>query len=424
MKSSPFQIILIALFGFFIIVGMVTLYFTKGKERASVQPTKVSLWGSAPAAYVNALINAIKAKEQGLEITYKQIAEADFDQSLIEALASGVGPDSVIITQESVTRLQDKLLPISYQVMKSDDYKHSYVTAAEIMLSPWGILALPFGIDPLVAYWNRDIFANAGLAVPPRYWDEFPKLAELLTKKSADGKIAQSAVALGEYSNVNSAKAIISALALEAGTDFVARQANGKLVTTLNNQMLTDAMDFYTEWANPSKEVYSWSRSMPNSQAAFARGDVAVYFDFASAVGQIKAKNPNLDFDVTYFPTGRNTKNNITFGEVLSIATLKSTKNPAAAVKMAFLFGSAPGAQAWANSTGLPPVRRDLLSTKGSRPYDSVFYDSALWSRSWVDPDSRSTDPLFRDLVENITSGWMTTSQSVNQFRSRLNNLY
>ncbi len=424
MKSSPFQIILIAAFGFFIIVGMITLYFTKGKERSESQPVNVTLWGTIPSAYVTAMIDGAKAKEQNLKVSYKQISEANFDETLIEALASYRGPDAVIVSEDGIIRLQDKLYAIPFSTLSEDAVRQTYVTAAESLLSPWGTLAVPFGINPIVMYWNRDIFANAGLATPPRYWDEFPRLTELLNKKDGEGKLIQSAVALGEFSNINNAKAVISALVLESGTSFISRRApNGDLMNSLDTKAFTDVMDFFTEFSNPSKEMYSWSRSWPNSQIAFAQGDVAVYFDFASEVNNIKARNPNLDFEVAYFPTGRDSKKNVIYGEVYGVAVLRASSNPSATMNLALLFGGSEGADIWSKATGLPPVRRDLLGKRGNRPYDRVFYDSALWSRGLLDPDPRQTTPLFREMVERITSGWMTTNQSVSQFSSQLSNL-
>ena len=186
---------------------------------------------------------------------------------------------------------------------------------------------------------------------------------------------------------------------------------------------LTNVLDFYTEFANPVKAVYSWSRGMPNSQSAFARGDVAVYFDMASQIGNIVDKNPNLDFDVTYFPNPRTTKTKITYGDVLAVSALRSSPNISKAMQVAMLMGSEKGVNAWSTLSGLPPVRRDLLAKKPGTATGAIFYDSVFWANGWLDPDARSTKVMFRDMVENITSGWMTSSQAAGKFNTQLNSL-
>lgn len=423
MKSSPFQIILIALFGFFIIVGMVALYFTKGKETTERKAVEIAIWGTAPQSYIREMIAEVKSKEEGLKITYTQFTPESFDQSLIEALASSRGPDAVIISHQSIIRLQDKIYAIPYTTLTQRSFLDQYVGEAELFLAPWGVVAIPFSIDPLVAYWNRDIFNTAGLASPPKYWDEFITLPAVLTKKTENGDIKQSAVALGEYSNVTHAKAIISALLMQAGSYFAGRDENGRLGNKTSVSLLTNVLDFYTEFANPVKKAHSWSRSFPDSLTAFSNGDVGVYFGLASDLWRIRAINPNLDFDVTYFPVPRQSKTNVTYGDVLGVATLKASKNPASAMKASLLFGSEAGVSAWSKLSGLPPVRRSLLSKGGSGVFSTIFYNSALWSKGWLDPDPRRTGGLFLEMVENVTSGWMTTGQAVNKFYSQLSNM-
>ena len=53
------------------------------------------------------------------------------------------------------------------------DFKNTYIEEGELYLAANGILGLPITVDPMVMYWNRDIFSSAAIAAPPSYWDEF-----------------------------------------------------------------------------------------------------------------------------------------------------------------------------------------------------------------------------------------------------------
>jgi ABC-type glycerol-3-phosphate transport system substrate-binding protein len=303
-------------------------------------------------------------------------------------------------------------------------FKDTYITEAELFLSKNGVLAVPFGIDPLIMYWNRDLFSSAGIANPPHFWDEFLRLAESLTVKGDSVTIAKSAVPLGEFSNITNAKEIISAMTLQTGAPITAYNTSGSLAVSLtgyNNSGLQNVVDFYTEFANPVKSVYTWNRSLPNSLSMFAAGGLGVYFGFASELSSVKSKNPNLDFDISYFPQPREAQTKITYGKVFGTATLRSSVKVSSAMQLALLFGSAAGVKAWDDASGLPPVRRDLLSSVPSNAYGAILYNSALWSRGWLDPDSSRTKGLFRDMIEGITSGWMTTSEAVGKFNSQMN---
>lgn len=425
MKSSPFQIIIIAVFSFFILITFVVLYFSKANNSQN-NAVAISLWGSAPAGAVQAVLTATNAEKNGLKVTYREIPSDSFDQTLIEALASGNGPDAIIIPQDSIVKYNDKIYKIPYQSFSQSEFRKDYVTEAELFFGDTGIAAVPFSIDPLIMYWNRDLFANAGIANPPQFWDEFLRLAETLTVKSDSTTITKSAAPLGEFSNVTNAKEIISAMTLQTGSPITAYSSNGKLTTSLTSDSsggngLQNVVDFYTEFANPVKPDYTWNRSLPNSFDMFAAGTLAVYFGFASELSSIKAKNPNLDFDVSYFPEPRSAQTNITYGKILAVAALRVSSKIQSAMQLALLMGSQAGVKAYSDATGLPPVRRDLLSSVPTDAYGAVLYNSALWSRGWFDPDPARTKSLMSDMIESVTSGWMTTGDAVSKFGSQMN---
>lgn len=418
-KSSPFQIVVIAIFGLFILAGFFALYFTKSKNNQSATATEISLWGTIPAFYVGNMEKAVKADEAGIKINYREIREDNFDSTLIEALAGGRGPDAIIISHDLILRYQDKIYPIPATMLSERGYIDSYISIAELFMSPWGYLGMPFSVDPLVMYWNRDMFASAGMATPPRFWDEFYRLAESLTEKTENVEIERSAVALGEFGNINNAKEIISAMSMQAGIYPVVRNSNGYLQGGINENF-QNVIDFYVEFANQAKTVYSWNRSLPNSIDMFAKGDLGVYFGFVSESAQIAEKNPNLDFDITYFPQPRSAKTKITFGKTLGISTLRWSPKAETAIKLSMLFAGVDGVKAWNTLTGLPPIRRDLLGTIPSDTFNSISFSSALWAKGWLDPDYKQTKNLFREMIDSINSGWMTSSSAISNMNTKL----
>ena len=70
--------------------------------------------------------------------------------------------------------------------------------------------------------------------------------------------------------------------------------------------------------------------------------------------------------------------------------------------------------------TNLPPVRRDLLSDKPTDAFRIVFYNSALITGSWVDPNATLSGNTFRDMIESITSGRSRTSEALQRANDEL----
>ena len=67
------------------------------------------------------------------------------------------------------------------------------------------------------------------------------------------------------------------------------------------------------------------------------------------------------------------------------------------------------------------PARRDLLAVKPSDAYSPIFYNSALFSRSWLDPSPNDTENIFRGLIEGVLSNNATARDSLADANAKLN---
>jgi ABC-type glycerol-3-phosphate transport system substrate-binding protein len=424
MKSSKFQIILTSVFGVFIVVGVGFFAFSSGGNKGST--TNVLMWGTmSNESFYNFYYNLPIAKDKTVSITYEYKKESDFDKDFVEALASGSGPDIIFLSQDQILRQKNKLYTLPFQSYPERTYRDTYIQEGELFLTSKGILAFPVSIDPMVLYWNRDIFSSNGTAQPPKFWDEISALAPKLTKRDGALNITKSMIALGEYQNITNAKEIISTLIMQAGNPIVSQQGGAYIPvfsSTFNRTVApaVSAVDFYTEFSNSSKVDYSWNRSLPESQAMFLSGDLAMYLGFASEFDTLKLKNPNLNFDVAQIPQSRSNNTKVTFGKMKALAVTKNTKSPLAAFTVIYGLSIPDAISAFSQSEKLPPVRLDLITKGNVDPNQTLFYQSALWSKAWFDPDKTSTDTALKDMIESITGGRERTSEAVSRMDKEL----
>lgn len=152
----------------------------------------------------------------------------------------------------------------------------------------------------------------------------------------------------------------------------------------------------------------------------FLVGNLATYIGFSSELFDIKQKNSNLNFDVTYVPQIRNAPKRVVFGHIYGASIVKQSKQTSAAFTLVVSLTEPAALKAAEAVSTLPPVRRDLLSDKPSDAYRSVFYDSALISHSWIDPDPVKSSDTFKDMIESITSGKVRISDAINRADSEL----
>ncbi|MFZ2522469.1 MAG: extracellular solute-binding protein [Minisyncoccia bacterium] len=422
---STFKIAVIAVFSVAIVAGIMVFALSKNTGTANVSAGLVA-WGTiSDDAFTNAYIASSLSGNKNIRVMYVRKDPSDFDRDFVEALAEGRGPDIVILREDLVYKNRNKLYPIPSEFYPERDFKDRFIEEGELFLTPEGILALPFIIDPMVMYWNRDLFSSNFIASPPKYWDEIPDLVPKITKKDGQANISQSTIAFGEWRNITSAKELLIMLMLQAGTPIIQREENG-LDTVLNLQFgyprtpSQSATDFYIQFSNPNLVSYSWNRSLPSSSNFFLSGNLAIYFGFASELVGIQQKNPNLNYGVTSVPQIRDSKKKVVFGHLYGISIVKQSKNIQASFIALNALTEVEAIKGIGGITNLPPVRRDMLSVKPPEAHMQVFYDSALISRSWIDPEPQATSNLFRDMIESITSGRSRASDALNRAETEL----
>lgn len=423
---TKFQVILIGVFALFLIVGVIVFSAYKGSSQNAVP---VVIWGTIPK---NSFDNIIKEttlyQSKEYNIQYIEKTEENFDADFIESLASGDGPDLFMLPSEKILKHQNKIFAIPYDVYTIRQFRDSFIEGAEIYLVPDGVLALPILADPLVMYWNRSIFTDAKLTEPPKYWDEFYSLATTITKKDGALNISRSAVAFGEYVNISHAKEIVLNLAMQAGTPVTTWNGSKVAVVftgSFNKPIMPAeaAVNFYTEFGNPSKTSYSWNRSLPDSVNYFLSGDLALYFGFASEISTLQLKNPNLNFDVAMVPVSREGGTNVSIARFNALAVTKSSKNPNGAFSVATILSGTSGAKAISKTLRLSPVRRDLLGQRSTNAYEIIFNNSAIRAKGWLDPQPAETNSIFKNMIESITSGRARTGEAIFRAQNELSAL-
>lgn len=395
---------------------MFALY--RGSSGGSVPMT---IWGDIPLHEFSQLVNTPAfTQDQSFSLSYVEKRADTIETEFTEALAEGTGPDLVILTTDKFWKNKPKLVAIPYASLSERSFKTIFVEEGELFLDPTGVYALPISVDPLVLYYNRDLLSAAGQAQPMKFWDEIYAASFNLSKSDAAGNLITSVMALGEARNIPNYKDILSLLMLQAGTPITAF-VNGGLASQISNNFslpispAESSLDFYTQFSNPTKTYYSWNRSLIDARTHFTSGDSAYYIGLASEFRILKNKNPNLNFGVALVPQSRVSGKTVTFGHLRGIAISRGSKSPGTALNVATKLISKESALKLSELLYLPPPQRDLLIEKPNDATLSIFYDAALQSKGWLDPDSTRTGVIFTDAIESISSGRARTFDAVSK---------
>ena len=430
---TTFQAVVLGIFFFFIVIGVVIFAGVGGNDQPTLPP--LTIWGVVDERTFNGLLATFNIATQvnAPSVTYVQKSPASLGGELINAIASGKAPHLVLLPHDLLLSQRDKLLLIPEATLSARTLKDTFAQEGELFLAQGGTYGIPFSVDPLVMYWNRDLLFGAGAGNPPSTWDEMVALAPSLSVSDSGGTIRKSAAPLGGFSNYANAKGLLSALFFQVGTPIIASMPDGSVSIALDTQSpdglasSDSALRFYTDFANPTKTTYSWNRSLPEARRAFVSNFLVFYFGFASEYQELKAENPNLNFDVARLPQIKGASAPVTYGKLTGIVIPAGAENQtyaAGLVSLAGLLISPDFEKAFGEAFSIPPARRDILGDTPPDAASAVFYSSGLISRGWLDPNPQASQAIFKSMVESVTSGQDTVRQAILSGQKELSGLF
>lgn len=412
-QLKPFHLIIMFVFGAAALIGLFVFANFSGGGAASGKAGPVVVWGTLPKEpFETAIAELGGVDDRYTEITYVEVPSDSFSAELANAIASGQGPDLIVISNELLYAERAKLEQISFDSLPKRTYTDTYVPLFDLFLTETGTYGLPLAVDPLVLYYNKAILASEQAIAPPATWESVSGFAAAVTDRSPEGYIGRSAIALGEFQNVRNARAILSLLLLQAGTPITASTANGTEAVFAQSDSYTfgatpaqSAVNYYAQFADPAKSVYSWNRSLPESRAAFLSGDLALYLGFASEHAFISAANPNLDFDMALVPRPGSQVNRIGYGVGYVFAVPRGAANQSGALLAAFALGGEAYASSIASGLGMAPAHRNALRAPSDDSFRTLYYPEALVAKGWISPSPSQTDAIFSAMIGDIAAG-------------------
>lgn len=411
---SKFQIITFVLFIIFIISGVIAFALYKGSDSTASFPP-ITIWGTFPEVTFNQYVNKINnGLQQTMRINYVYVSPSSFSREFVSALAKGQGPDAILITSDMILPHEDKLALIPFTALSQRAIQDSFIQESSLYLANEGILALPFSVDPLIMYWNRDMFNGAGIATYPRYWDEFTTINKKLTVKDQNGNVRKSAIAMGDFTNINNVRELFGTLLMQLGNKVTTQTSDGvrSTIKASATPSPVPAIQFFTQFTNPASDNYSWNRSLPESKSSFLAGTLATYFGFASELADIRTKNPNLNFDAALIPQVRTGGKNATYGNMYGLSLVRSSSNLSTAFQIISTLTQPQYLADLSDSMYLPSVRTDVIARGTKDAYISIFNNAALVASSWLDADPTQSRQIFGNMIQSYTSGQQTIYQA------------
>lgn len=429
MKLRPFELVLVVVFGVLFFAALILLKtFTPEEDVKVAAIGEVTIWGVLPEDAFSTVLKDIKDLDKAYEkVIYRYVPIEQFDTLFVNALADQKAPDIVLLPHDRLVEHRSRLQPISYESLPIRDYRSAFIDGTEIFALSDGIYGLPLLVDPLVLYWNRDMFATNNMLAAPKTWEEVvSKVVPTYTVKDFNRNILTSGLAMGEYSNVKNSYGVLSMLLLQGGSAMVT-EAENQYQVLLNDRVgqtggepLTSAITFFTNFSNVNNSLYSWNRSLRQDKDMFLSEDLALYFGFASEGVDIAAKNPNLSFDIAEVPQSESASVRRTYGNFYAFTISRQSKNKSGAFLVASYLASEPIALKLAQGYNMVPARRSSVAAGSNDIFGRVAYLSAPNTRGWLNPDLDKASQIIATAIDDVNANRGSAGLAATDIREKM----
>ncbi len=462
MDNIKSKVIILSLIFAFLFTSGFGCKLVDTKTQEAMKPITLNYWRVWDGSDTfDEIFAAYKSLHPFITINYRKLRYEEYESELLNALAEDRAPDIFSIHNTWIKKYKNKITPMpptitmAYPIVRGSlkkevipelrttssislkDVKNNFVDIVykdvvdlkydeKTKKNEEKVYGLPLFVDTLAMYYNKDLFNNASIVQPPVYWNsEMLQDVKKTTKQNSQGEIIQSGIALGGSKNIDRYSDILSILMMQ----------NGAIMMDGNNVMFNqipsifkdqkynpglEALHFYSDFANPSKEVYSWNSDLENSLTLFIQGKLAIMLGYSYHLPTIMAQAPKLNFSIVKLPQIEgNTPVNFANYWVETVSS--KSKYADEAWDFVQFMTKAEQAKTYLAKAKKPTALRALVNEQISDPEIGVFAEQVLTAKSWYEGfDSAAAEKFFAEMIDAAVLSQDKTQNLINLAASKV----
>ena len=311
------------------------------------------------------IVKNFNVSHPSIHVTMQIMPWDTITQKLPSAWLTGQGPDIAspnfdpnVIAQYVKTQSVLPLTDIGAGSSKINVSKFAPGAAAEFTYNN-KLFAVPANFATLSLYYNKKMFAAAGIKTPPATVAAFQEDAKKLTIDS--GK-TQYGLVLADHATIQ----MWPVLQWISGGDIVDSAGCSVLQNAADQNALKTWSDLVV-----NENISPVGLTGGDADSLFSAGKAAMEMNGPWAASGFKAAG--IDFGLAKIPTGVN--GDATLGSIAPLAISAKTKYPRQAQEFLAYWTSSKVQRTFSLATGFPPMRTDLSSDKKlmADPIVSIF---------------------------------------------------
>jgi maltose-binding protein MalE len=186
----------------------------------------------------------------------------------------------------------------------------------------------------------------------------------------------------------------------------------------------SEALRFYTDFANPVKEVYTWNAEMSDSFDAFVNNETAFFFGYAYHLPLIRQQAPKLEFKFSALPQ-------IEGGRVVNFANYwawtvsKATANSKWGWDFIQFAAKEDNVRDYLTASTRPTALRGLIVEQTENADLTVFANQLLTSESWYHGnDANLAEEALVSLIDRALTSGLELEDLVREAENKVNQTY
>ena len=379
----------------------------------SAQAVEIEYWQYVFDSRVQAmdkLIENFEAANPDITVKHTTFPYADYQTRVVAAKVAGQGPDVVqlfygwldnFVSGELIQPLDPAVFP--HAAIESD-----FFPIVSAMKRGDDYYGLPTAVRSLALFYNKALFAEAGIANPPSNLEELLAAAEATTKRDGAGNITSAGITMDM-----------------AGQDHhwwrevLIRQNGGVPYDAEGNVAYNDAagaaaLKFYTDLQTEQK--VGLVGFMDEGQAAFRAGLAAMTIDGTFRLGAFES-NP-FEWGVVELPADANgLRSNYSSYFANAIGASAQGEEKVAAEKFLAYISSPEAMEIWLDIVGELPARRDvaLVDANLNDPIKGPFLKGLEYAQTTKFYDEAAQRQTAIDMVNRVLLEGQSIEDSIAQ---------
>jgi multiple sugar transport system substrate-binding protein len=414
-------------------VGLMVMLMLVVTACGSVQPANQGGSTPAPTKEQKKKITVVMAQYSDVTTPYWEQVKKDFEdanpdiavdlqviywdqlhQRLTTMIGAGQTPDLINVATAWLPEYVEAGVVAPVDDIIEKEFKGQFIDAllnyAKIDGKTYGV---PIAVSARALYYNKDIFANAGVTNPPKTWAELVAVAQKVNKPGELAGFASHMTALEGHQ-------YFAYFLWSAGGDFM---KDGEYV--VNSPEGKKALQFMVDLTNKEKVTNESPTSINRDemQKVFMQGRVAMMITGPWLRNMIKNEAPDLNYGIASIPQDKHEITSaVTDTLMLSTGARKDKQHEEAVVKFIRFIYQPKYRQEFDEKEGMLPEMIEVGKTMSADPSTKAFIDLLPYARFLpLHPKNNEINQVLVGEIQLAIQGKKSPDQALDDAAAKVN---